>query len=370
MKKILISSNNAWNLVNFRLNLIKKLKKKYEIIILVNRNEDYAKILKKNGFELHFIHLNSRSRNVIENLLLLKDFYFIFKKIKPDYFLGFTIKPNILGSIIANLFNVKIINNITGLGNSFIKGGIIKFIIINLYRIALKKSKIIFFHNISDQLIFINNNITSYNNSCVIPGSGIDLNKYKYFELRENKKKFNFLYFGRIITDKGILILLEVIEKLKNDKRIKFTIIGSLMESDKNYKKIKKLIQKRSNSFEYINFSNNINQHILNSDCVILPSYREGLPRSLLEASALGVPIIASNVPGCTHLVKNGYNGIIFEKMTAESLLNKIIYFLKLDYKTRLKISKNARLHIEKYYNESIVINKYIEYIENNNEQK
>ena len=224
---------------------------------------------------------------------------------------------------------------------------------------------ITFFQNKYDQKLFQEYKIISKKKSIVIPGSGIDLNQYNYNKLKNNSDYFNFIYFGRLITDKGILILFDVINMLKNNNKIKFTIIGSMDQNDKNYKKIYEIIYKNKNqNLNFINFTDDIKKEILKADCVILPSYREGLPRSLIEASALGIPIIASNVPGCNNLIKDQYNGLIFSPLSSKSLYNKLIEFTKLSYMERVKITQNARDHIEKYYDEKLVINKYKEYID------
>ena len=192
----------------------------------------------------------------------------------------------------------------------------------------------------------------------------IDLNQYNYNKLKNNSDYFNFIYFGRLITDKGILILFDVINMLKNNNKIKFTIIGSLDQNDKNYKKIYEIIYKNKNqNLNFNNFTDDIKRNS-KADCVILPSYREGLPRSLIEASALGIPIIASNVPGCNNLIKDQYNGLLFNPLSSNSLHNKLIEFTKLSYIKRVKLTENARDHVEKYFDEKLVINKYKEYID------
>lgn len=364
-KKILISTNDPWNVFNFRLNLIKELCKDYKIIIIVNKKNKYSLKLEEFGFDLIYLNFNNRGKGILENIILFINYFFIFKRIRPEYFLPFTIKPNIFGSIVARFFGIKTINNITGLGNVFIEGGLLKKVIILLYKFALNKTLITFFQNTHDQKLFQEYKIINKKKSIVIPGSGIDLGKYNYNKLKNNSEHFNFIYFGRLITDKGILILLDVINMCKYNNKIKFTIIGSMDQSDKNFKKISEIIYNNKNhNLNYISFTDDIKNEILKADCVILPSYREGLPRSLIEASALGIPIIASNVPGCNNLIKDQYNGLLFNPLSSNSLHNKLIEFTKLSYIKRVKLTENARDHVEKYFDEKLVINKYKEYID------
>lgn len=364
-KKIIVSANSTWNIFNFRLGLISRLKQEYDIIILASELDEYSQNLKELGFEIVNFKINPRGKGILDNLFLIYRYWLILKKYKPDFFLPFTIKPNIFGSIVCRLLNIKTINNITGLGNSFIENIFLEKLVLFLYKFSLKKSVIVFFHNEKDKKLFLNKNIILENNCTVIPGSGINLSKFNFQKLNFNKEFFDFIYVGRMITDKGILILLDVINNLSKYKNIRFKLIGSFDKSDKNYSKIfKNIVYNKSFNFEFIPFTNDIKKYIIKSDCLILPSYREGLPRSLLEASALGTPIIASNVPGCNDLITDGYNGLLFNDLTVPCLTKKILEFTNLDYENREKLSKNARLNIEKNYDEKIVIKRYIDYLD------
>lgn len=363
MKKIVICANSLWNIYNFRYELVKSLSEDYKIIIVSGYDNTLIdKFDKRVSFK--FFHISNRSKGILSNIKTFFSLYYALKKIKPDYFLAFTIKPNIYGSIISSYLNIKIINNITGLGNIFIKKNFFNYIGIKLYKFALKKSLFIYFHNNSDKQLFINKKITSSFNSFVIPGSGINLSQFKFSNHRiAIKDNLNFVYFGRIITDKGILILFEAIKEiniiLPNNKFF-FNFIGELDKKDENYQKFLELFNNIPN-VKYYKKIDDIKEKLEFMDCVILPSKREGMPRSLLEASALGLPIIASNVAGCKHIIEDNKNGLLFNDLDYNNLSKKIIFFYKMNYNEKLNLILNARDKIEKEYNVKNIIRIYRE---------
>ncbi len=366
-KTIIISANTSWNIYNFRINLVKYLLNEgFKLKILVPENDKYSKALESIGCKIFLLNLEPRKKSIFEFLNLLTKYIYFFYKIKPSYYLSFTIKPNLIGTLSSIFFKVKVINNITGLGSVFIQKNIItKIIIIFLYKIIFLKSKTVFFQNKSDLFYFVNNKIINKNKAALIPGSGIN---YKFYEYREPKtkqnKNYNFLYFGRVISEKGILELFSAIKIVKKKfKNLSFTIIGNTDVNDKKYNLITENIRNSKNLFIYKKYTENIIQHIRYADCVILPSYREGLPRSLLESASCGVPIMASNVPGCNDIIINNETGILFNVKDDLDIADKINYFININHEKKIKITKNARNKIEKEFDENLIIKNYSKYI-------
>ena len=201
---------------------------------------------------------------------------------------------------------------ITGLGTAFLKDNILQKFSIFLYKYSLDKKNIIFFQNKDDLNFFFNKKIIKTIKYQLLPGSGIDLIKYSYSEYIENKV-LTFLFIGRLLKSKGINEFLIAAEKIRNFfPKIKFQIAGDLVNDKKdkmNINLFNKLIL--NNKIDYIGHQKNIIPHIINSDCVVLPSYREGTPRSLLESLSLGRPIITSNAVGCKEVIINNENGYI-----------------------------------------------------------
>ena len=364
--KIVLSANSHWNIYNFRLGLIKKLLVDNEVYILGKK--DYSsKYLKKIGCKILNIDIDPHGKSISKEIILFLEYFKLIKKIKPDIYLGFTIKPNIYGSIISKFFNVKSISNITGLGEVFIKGGFLKTIIILLYKFSIRYSNFIFLQNKSDLNYFKNTKIIIYNNYKLLPGSGINLKNYLFNKKKINKKHFKFLYVGRIIREKGVLELINAFKKIKKTKKkISLTLIGKkdrnlqLNFNDKFYPSIK-----------HLNYKKKIKKYYKKSDCFIMPSYREGLSRSILEAASLSLPILASNVPGCKELVQNNKNGYLFNTHNQKSIISAMEKILSVNSKKLLAMGKRSRLIVCKSYSEEKVIKIYLDTIKNlKNEKK
>ena len=364
--RIIISANSCWNLVNFRIGLIEKLiKNNFKIYIVAPKDYTTFK-LKKIGCIFYDIKIDRKKKNIFDVIKNIFFYFKIIKKINPSVFLAFTIKPNIYGSIVCSYLNINYVNNITGLGTTFLGNKVIKKIISLLYFIALRKSKMIFFQNKDDYKLFYEQKILNKNNfSKVIPGSGIEIKNLKNY--KNNNKKIIFLFIGRLIKHKGIYELISAIKKVKKlNSNIDFHILGS---NDKNnsYPVPDKLLHLwiKNKYIKYFGFKKNIKPFLNKADCVILPSYREGMSRALLEAALNYKPLIASNVPGCKDLVKNNINGFLCRPKDTNSLANAINKFILLSKKQKLLFGINSRKLVVKNFDQKIVINKYLQVIKN-----
>ena len=364
MRTILVVSNSLWNIENFRKNLILKiLDSQYKVIIIAPFEKSYKILLSHRNLKI--INLNFKSKSYFN----LKDFIFVYKLFKiikyynPEYVLSFTVKPNLFCSFLSKLINFKCISNITGLGTLFLRGYFVKRIAILLYKYCLKNSYHTFFHNANDKKIFIENKIIFKKNSSIIPGSGIDLNIYKYSKKIYLKNKvIKFLYLGRIMKDKGINELLKAIENIKKDNlNAKFIFAGKIDNKDKKLIKLFDYFIKNK-YIQYMDEISNVSDIISECDCLILPSYREGLSRSLLEGSAIGRPLLVSDVPGCNDIVKDGYNGLLFEAKNYKSLQRCLLKFINLSPNLKNEMSINANLN-SKLFDEKIVIENYLKLI-------
>jgi len=358
---IVFSANSGWNIYNFRLNLVKKLLEEKHNIIIVSPFDSCVEKLIELGCKYVSLEFNSKSLSVFSNLILIIKYYQIFKKYNVNVYFGFTIKPNIFGSLVTRVCRISTINNITGLGTTFLRSNFLEFFVKILYKFSLKKSKIVFFHNIDDQKLFIKNKIVKSNQTEILPGSGIDLNFFINNNTNNRRSEdLIFLYFGRVIRDKGINEFLESAKIVKDFfPSIQFNILGPL---EKNATMIKKKINDYHNQqiINYLGTTYDVRPFINRVDCVILPSYREGLPRSILEAFALSKPVISTNVPGCKDIVIDGINGLLCTSQDIKSLTDTIIKFIKLPISLRNSFGKAGRKLVENKYDEKVVIKAYL----------
>jgi glycosyltransferase involved in cell wall biosynthesis len=340
-KKIIITSNSFWNLYNFRKSLILELKKKF-IIILVAPNDKYRNFFEKKKITTKLIKFNRRDINLFSFFFYILNFLKLVLKEKPDLLLLYTIKPNLAGSIISLICRIKCINVITGLGSGFLNNVILKNFIIFIYKLTINFSSLVIFQNKEDKHFFKKKILNSNVGTTIIPGSGVNYKK------KNKKKKFNknvkFIYTGRIIKDKGVIELFEVIKNIKKKyKNIIFLIVGDIDNNNLSPISFKTLnFMKNNKLIIHKKFSDNIHKYLKRSDCLILPSYREGSSKSLLEGASYGLPLIASNVPGCSNIVKNNYNGYLVKAKSALSLEKAIYKFIFLSKKKKMLMSKNS----------------------------
>ena len=358
--KVTIFSNSFQNLYNFRLNLIKFFIEKNIKVSLIASDDKYSDFFKKIGCDIFKLKIKKNSISLISDFILLIKLYKILKNNPPDILFLYTIKPNIYGSIISSILYIKYINTVTGLGTLALRGFLSKKLVFFLYKISFLKSNHIFFQNIYDYQYFFNKSISLYSNISIVPGSGVDLNKF-FFTNKKFNKKINFIFVGRLIKDKGMMELLNAFNKILFEfSEIYLDIYGEIDPS--NAASINKKIIYKFNKIQNINFlgyDDKIENKYKKYDCLVLPSYREGCSKAILEASASGLPVIASNVPGCNNIVLDNVNGYLCDPKSVNSLYNTIVKFIKLDIKNKIEMSLNGKNLIKNHFDEKIVIQEY-----------
>jgi len=371
MIKVVIALNTSWNIYNFRLNLARALKKNGYEVILVAPYDSYSDILKEE-FEYHDIYINNKGTNPKEDLKTLMGFYRLYKKIRPDIVLNYTIKPNIYGNLACGLLGIKTINNISGLGTVFIKESIVTKIVKFLYRYSLSKSSKVFFQNGDDRDLFVQHSLVKKDICDLVPGSGIDTNKFMPVKFEKKDDTFRFLLIARMLYDKGIGEYVEAARIIKNLKlkienysNIEFQLLGSLDAVNKTAISKEQMQQWVDDKLvNYLGVTDNVQEFIKKADCIVLPSYREGTPRTLLESASMAKPIVTTNVVGCKEVVDDKVNGYLCEVRNAQDLANKIEMMLGLSDEERVVMGKAGREKMVREFDESIVINKYLNSIE------
>ncbi len=364
--KILISVNNAWNLLNFRSGLIEALLTTgYEVVAVANSDENVIEI---EALGCRFISLNieNHGTNPLRDFSLLLNYIKLIKIEKPNICLFYTSKPNIYGSLASYYCRVPFINNITGLGAVFIRNGWLKSFVSILYKFALRNSSKVFFQNSDDCEFFKNKKLIKYSVIDLLPGSGVNLNKF--FPIKDNNDKnttFRFLLIARMLKDKGVIEYVNASRKLiKAGNKMECCLLGFLDVQNPEAISNNQMLAWTSEGFvKYLGSSNDVRAFIAESNCIVLPSYREGVPRSLLEAAAMGKPIIATDVAGCREVVIDGFNGSLCEAKNEDHLALKMQEMLLLSNEQRRIMGQNGRLKIEQEFDEKIVINKYLEAI-------
>ena len=359
--KIIIISNTSWSLHNFREGLMRSLRDEGHELILLSNDDCYSKNLYRYGKFLH-IDLRARSINPIREI---KSFFQILKLIylkKPQCVLTFTIKPNIYGSLAARILKIPSVINITGLGDVFSKDSILKKLIVIVAKISFARVNKMFFQNLDDIKTYQSLNLICENFD-LLPGSGVDINKF-FYQPSVRRSKISFIFIGRLLRSKGIFDYIAAAEILvKEYSNIEFKILGpiSQIKGELDLKQISLLEQRRV--IKYLGIASDVRPHIVNSDCVVLPSYyKEGVPRSLIEAASIGRPIITTDTPGCRDLIiENGVNGFLCKSQDIGDLCIQMKNFIRTEFEEILIMGKMSRELVEKNYDEKVVIKKYVD---------
>ncbi len=361
---VLICSNYGWTIFNFRLPLIKSLKKNGYKVVVVTQYDGYEKQIAKYVDKIQPLFISRKGINPFYDLITLTHLFVNVLKARPNHLLLFTIKPVIYGSIVGRLLRISSYSTITGLGTAFISNTWITKIVKILYKTALYKSKAVFFQNTDDRDIFLTEKLVSHNHIKMVPGSGIDLSKFKETQLLDSNP-FIFTLIARMLWDKGINEFIEAARAIKQtNPDVIFQLLGPINVENRTAIPIKKMNEWIDDGIiQYLGETNNVVKFIQNTSCVVLPSYREGTSRVLLEAASMCRPIIATDVPGCREVVEDGYNGYLCEPKNSEDLANKIQNMILLPFSERKKMGLNGRIKVSKEFDQSIVSSIYLEAI-------
>ena len=360
----MIAANTSWNLVNFRGNVIAALIEGGYRVVAIAPRDAHTEQLVNMGVEFHALEFRSSAVSPARDVLLMARYFDLLRIIRPALFLGFTIKPNIYGSLAARVLGIKVINNVSGLGTAFIKQGLITRVAIALYRNAFRRSATVFFQNDEDRRCFIAMRIVSPAQARLLPGSGVDLERFAPVPLPK-RRRFVFLLIARLLWDKGVE---EYVEAAAIVKRVYpkacFQILGFADVDNRTavpHATLDRWIGE--GLIEHLGATDDVRPAIAAADCIVLPSYREGLPRALLEASAMARPIVATDVPGVRDVVDDGVTGLLCAARSGESLAKALLVMIDLPYEERRAMGQAGRVRVERDFAIAEVTRHYLDAI-------
>ena len=357
--RVAIVTNTSWNIYNFRMGLVRLLKQKGHEVITIAPYDQYSEALAR---ETRYfpVKMKQKGTNPLSDLTIITQLLKIYRTEQPDCILHFTIKPNIYGAIASSLAGIPCINTVSGLGTVFLHNGLVSSIAKRLYRFAFRFPRIVIFQNNDDRLLFISMKLVDPSKTQLFPGSGVNIEKFLPSPLRKNSD-FVFLLVARLLKDKGINEYAEAARLVKTKhSNVKFLLAGGPEEDP-----VLGISMDSVRQWENLGFQDDIPALLRKADCVVLPSYREGTPKSLLEAAATGRPLLASDVPGCREVVNEGFNGFLFPVKDPSSLAGKMEKMLLLPAAEIEELGKNSRTLIENRFSEEIVTHKYLNLLEN-----
>lgn len=372
MKKIAFLAHIDINLYLFRLPIMKILVEAgWEVYAIVPKGE-YSYKFKDYGIKHIDYIIERKSLNPLKEIKTILHLKERLEEIKPDILHTFTVKPNIYGNIAGKLASVPvIINTVTGLGSFFIdeslKAKIIRNLILVLYKVTFNFSDAVIFQNQDDLNFFVQKGILPGYKAYLIKGSGIDTSLWKPVK-KEREDIIKIITVGRLLKHKGIEEFIKVAEILKNEygNKVEFIIIGDFY--DGNPYSIDRNILKNAVKNKIISYYNwlpieKVKEFLGNSDIFALLSYREGLPRTGIEALALGLPVITSNVTGCKEIIDDGENGFLVDYKNISDIVKKLKELID-NYELREKMSLKSRKKAEEEFDTKVIIKKYMDLYE------
>lgn len=361
-KKIVISVNTAWNICNFRAGLVKSfVRQGYEVLVLAH-DDEYAPRLTALGCHFKQLHMDQHGTSPSHDLALLIKYRRVFQSVRPFAYLGFTIKPNVYGSIAAGSLAIPVINNIGGLGSTFLHGAMLTEFVKQLYRFSLRRSSRVFFQNRDDRQLFLDAGMARESVSELLPGSGVDLHHFHPLPMAPAARGFRFLLIARMLKDKGIEEYVAAARIVRQHiPASEFQLLGGIDADNPNAIRFDQIRKWQAEGLvRYLDRADDVRPYLGQADCVVLPSYREGVPHSLLEAAASTRPIIATDVVGCKDIVDDNRNGFLCRVKSAADLADKMIRMVKLTPEQRACMGACGRAKVVREFDEDIVIKKYL----------
>ena len=364
-RRIVLSANSDWNIANFRQGLIRALRSAgYEPVVMAPKDPAAEARMAALGVQRIPVRIERSGRNPLADARLLLEYKRLLGKLRPAAYLGFTIKPNIYGSLAAASLGIPAIPNVSGLGTAFIRRGMLQQIVTRLYRVAFSRCPVVFFQNDEDRQLFVDRGIVEDRQARVLPGSGVDL---EHFTPRPpTNGPPAFLLVGRLLRDKGVREFVGAARALSAMLTgSRFQLLGPIDQANRTAITRAQLDDWVAEGVvEYLGVTDDVRPYMAKATAVVLPSYREGLPRSLLEAAAMERPLIAADVPGCRDVVEDGVNGYLCDPRDSRSLASAMRRMAALSPAERLAMGQAGRRKVQEQFGEELVVQSYLDVLD------
>jgi glycosyltransferase involved in cell wall biosynthesis len=359
---VLLTVNASWNVINFRSGLIRALIADGHRVTVTSPEDRYSSQITDLGCAYLPLAMDSKGLSVCRDALLFGRFLALFRSKCPDVVLSFTIKNNIYAAFAGRLAGVPVIPNVTGLGTAFIREDWLNSFAIHLCRGAFRHTPVVFFQNPDDRALFAEKGILRPDAATqILPGSGIDLRHFAAMHYPAEGDGIRFLYVGRLLRDKGVLELVEAARILRaTHPQARVQLLGEVESANRT------AIDRRivegwvdEGLVDYLGTASDIRPIVAAAHCVVLPSYREGTPRTLLEAGALARPVIATDVPGCRSVVHDGVTGLLCRVRDPNDLAGCMADMIALGAEARAVMGREGRQRMEQMYDEAFIHEAY-----------
>lgn len=361
-KHILMTVNVAWNILNFRRPVVQALLDAGHRVTVLAPPDDTVAELQAMGCKFRPLKMDAKGISPLSGIMMAVRMHREFRDLMPDAILSYTIKNNIFGAMAARRLGIPFIPNVSGLGTAFLSGGALQMVAESLYRNAFRYPETVFFQNADDRDLFIRRNLVLPDQTRILPGSGIDLDRFAANPAPGRGAAPKFLMIARLIRDKGTLEYVDAARMVRETHPdAEFRLLGPLGAENRNA-----IDENTVRGWQdegvvtYLGETDDVRPAIQDADCVVLPSYREGSPRTLIEAAAMARPVITTDVPGCRDVMDDGVTGLLCDVRDAESLADTCRQFIQMPPTAQAEMGQAGRHKMETEYDQKIVVGAYM----------
>ncbi len=362
MKRIVIIENTFYTVLSLRMEIIQYLQSK-SLEVYVLSSGDVKDKQELESYKVKVYDIGILVNNPFSLIGFLYRIYKFLKEIKPVIVYTFTIRPNIFGSLVSGWIKIPTVSNITGIGPLFENQSFVYRVARGFYHFAMKKNQRIFFQNQMDMNLFLSHNYCLPQQAKLLPGSGVDIEKFAPRIEEKKSDEFVFLMISRLIKDKGVLEYIEAARIIKSKyPQVQFQLLGPFWTQNLKSNTISESDVAewvKEGVITYLGYTYDVRPFIAASDCIVLPSYREGNANVLMQGASMEKPLLTSNVVGCNNLVIEGQTGFLFEVKNIDDLVTKMEKMIQLSTTQRDEMGKKGRIFMQKNYNKLVVLEAY-----------
>ena len=363
MKTVFLTSNTSWYLYNFRASTIQTFRENGNRVICLSPPDDFSqRLVDKLGAEHIPLPLDGKSTGALQELQSLRFIWKVIGEYQPDFVFNFTVKMNVYCGLVCGLLRIPFANNISGLGTAFIHDSWLFRRVRQVYGLVNRRARRLFFQNKEDLSVFRDKGLLGNTPFTLLPGSGVDLARFAVSSLPETGP-FTFIMIARLLGDKGVREYAEACRLLRAEGLdVRCLLVGPLGVSNRTAISEDEVRQwQEEGILEYSGATDDVRPLIEQAHVLVLPSYREGMPRTVLEAAAMGRPAIVTDVPGCRHAIEPKVTGWLCEARNAESLAEQMRRVVTMDEIEVQRAGNAARRRMEERFSEEIVIQAYLD---------
>ncbi|MGB3852718.1 MAG: glycosyltransferase family 4 protein [Tunicatimonas sp.] len=396
--RVAIVLNTSWNLYNFRRGLIDALRQEGHSVTLVAPEDEHTPKLRELGYDLITVRMDRRGIHPGRDLTYLGELYRVYRAVRPEVVLHFTVKPNIYGTVAARMLGIRAVNTVSGLGTVFLKKGVVSWVAQQLYRLSFRWADRVLFHNPDDYALFVARGLVAARRAAVVPGSGVNVHHYApalptipqspvfpspssilQFPASASQSPvsglcppvsvlpFTFLVIARLLIDKGVMEYAAAARLLRQQGvSARFQLLGARDPAHRRGIADAMLDGWIDEGLiDYLGTADDVRPFVQQADAVVLPSYREGLPRTLLEAASMEKPLVATDTPGCRHVIVDGYNGLLCRVRDASALADAMYRLQQMPPAEQQQMGRYGRTLVSQRFSEEYVIDQYRTFIVN-----